>query len=266
MRRLGVGLAGVLAGLCLASCDQSEANPPSQAAEEAQAKGVGRAYRSAWGRVATGLEPPEFVDVRAEGHQQSWLYGGGWRIARRGVESVYEVSQALRQPAEPLTFRRYRGEAFGPNGALPRRYRVEAEARSLGGSARFNGYGEVAMQVHYVSPTTYVEVLQTDEAFLVWEAVDAPPMQGKGWRQLARVARGARIGQWVRLGAEVNRDAGTITALLDGQPVATVESSLIQRPGPGWLTLRATGNREEWRWVVISELEGESPERGGSAE
>lgn len=243
-----------LGALLLLACNQSEATPPSRAAEASP--DAGRTYRSNWAGLPAGSEPEEFVDVRQEGHQASWLYGGGWRIGKYGRETVYEVPQALRNPAEPLTFRRYRGEAFGPDGALPRKYRVEAEARSMGGAVRFNGYGELAMQVYYVSPTTYVEVLQTESAFLLWEAVSAPPMQASGWTQLARVPRGAKVGQWVRFGAEIDRDKGTITALLDGEPVATARAGLLKGPGPGRMTLRATGNREEWRWVTIQELEG----------
>ncbi len=252
-RRRIVGV-GALTALSLLACNKEISAPPSRAAEASP--GSARGYRSAWASLPAGAEPAEFVDVRSEGQRAPWLYGGGWRIGRYGREVVYEVPLALRQPAEPLTFRRYRGEVFGADGALPRRYRVEAEARSLGGSARFGGYGELAMQVHYVTPTTYVEVLQTDDALLMWEAVNAPPMQGSGWTQLARVAHGAKVGQWVRFGAEVDRDRGTITALLDGKPVATARAGLLQGPGPGRLTLRATGNREEWRWVEVTELEG----------
>lgn len=247
------GRQGVfLAAFALLACNKPEAYPQGRAAEASP----GASYRSDWKGLPAGSEPREFVDVRSDGHQASWLYGGAWRIAHYGKETVYEVPQALRKPSEPLTFRRYRGEAFGPDGALPRRYRVEAEGRSMGGAVRFNGYGELAMQVHYVSPTTYVEVLQTDEAFLIWEAVEAPPMQGTGWRQLARLGRGAAIGEWVRFGAEVDRDAGTITALRGGVPVAVARSELLRRSGPGAFTLRATGNREEWKWVEVRELEG----------
>lgn len=245
---------GVLLALLLIACNKPEAYPQGKAAEAS----TERVYRSNWAQLPAGSEPPEFVDVRSDGHAYSWLYGGGWRIAHYGRDTVYEVPKPLRNPVEPLTFRRYRGDAFGANGALPRRYRVEAEARSLGGAVRFNGYGELAMQVLYLSPTTYVEVLQTDQALLLWEATDAAPMQGKGWNQLARVPHGSKVGDWVRFGAEVDRDLGTVSALLDGKPVATARSALLQGPKPGALTLRATGNREEWRWVEVRELKGET--------
>ncbi|MFN3432231.1 MAG: hypothetical protein ACK46X_20060 [Candidatus Sericytochromatia bacterium] len=213
-----------------------------------------RAFRADWAAVAEGAPPPHFVDVRREGHSQSWLYDGGWRIARRDGRAILEVPFALTVPREPLSFRRYTGTAFGPNGALPARYRIEAEARSLGGSTRFGGYGEVAIQAFYVSPVTYVEVLQTDKHLYLWEAREAPPMQGKGWRQIAKVDRPARVGEWVRFGAEVDRRAGTITALIDGKAVATGRSGVISGAGPAAFTIRATGNKEEWRSLEVREL------------
>ncbi len=259
MRRLN-GIPGkrrglALSALLLLACNKNEALPQGRATDAVTP--TGRIYRSDWARLPAGSEPAEFVDVRAEGHAHPWLYAGGWRLAPRGRETVYEVPLALRNPTEPLTFRRYRGAVFGPDGALPRRYRVQAEARSMGGAFRFNGYGELAMQVLYRSPKTYVEVLQTDEALLIWEAVDAAPMQGRGWTQLARVPHRGKVGAWVKFGAEVDRDRGTITALLDGQPVAKAYSNLLKGDGRGALTLRATGNREEWRSVEVRELEGE---------
>ena len=251
MTRIRKAVLGVLS-VFLGGCDDPEAVPQGP---EAQASS-GRVYRSDWGRLPSGTEPPEFVDVRMDGHGASWLYGGGWRISRGAGGTVYEVPLPLRNPPEPLTFRRFRGDTFGPNGALPRRYRLEAEGRSLGGSTRFGGYGELAIQVHYRSPTTYVEVLQTDSALVVWEALNAPPMQGQGWTELARIPHRVPIGGWVRFGVEVDRDRGTITALLDGKPVATARSALLSGSAAGGFTLRATGNREEWRRVEVREIGG----------
>lgn len=211
-----------------------------------------RAYRSDWSAVPDGQSPSEFVDVRADGHRQAWLYDGGWRVSRHGGRAVLEVPFALTEPYEPLSFRRYAGDAFG--GGLPRRYRIQAEARSLGGSMRFRGYGELAIQVFYVDPTHYVEVLQTDEHLLLWEADDAPPMQGKGWTRLGRIDHPAKTGDWVRFGAQVDRRSGEILALLDGRVVLRARSELLKRDTPASFTLRATGNREEWRWVTAEEL------------
>jgi hypothetical protein len=134
---------------------------------------------------------------------------------------------------------------------MPPRYQVQVEGRSLGGSMRFNGFGELAVQVVYMSPTNYVEVLHTDQALYVWEAKDAPPMQGRGWHQLARIPHAVKTGTWIRFGAEVDRNAGTLTAYLDGHVVARVRSGLIAANRPTGLTLRATGNREQWRSLEI---------------
>ncbi len=213
-----------------------------------------RAYLSDWRDVPAGQAPPELVDVRADGHARTWLYDGGWRVAHRDGTPVLEVPFALTTPVEPLSFRRWNGNTFGPDGMLPRRYRVEADARSLGGSKRFNGYGELAIQAFYLDPENYVEVLQTDRALLLWQAKDAPPMQGRGWRQLARLDHPTKAGEWLRFGAEVDRDAGEITALLDGRAVLRARASLITAASPGRLTIRATGNKEEWRRLAIIDL------------
>lgn len=214
-----------------------------------------RTYRSDWRAVPDGASPAEFADVRQDGHRYPWLYDGGWRVAHREGGAVLEVPHPLQHPPEPLSFRRYTGTAFGPDGQLPRRYRIEAEARSLGGSMRFRGYGEVAIQAFYLSPTRYVEVLQTDEHLLLWEAQDAPPGTGKGWRQLAKVPNPRDEGQWLRFGAEIDLDSGEVVALLNGREVARARSALLEGQRQGQFTIRATGNREEWRWVEVREME-----------
>lgn len=213
-----------------------------------------RTLRLSWADAPEGQPPAQLVDVRRDGHSHPWLYDGGWRVAKSGGAAVLSVPFALTEPREPLSFRRYDGTAFGPGGALPMRYRIEAEARSLGGSTRFNGYGEVAVQVAYFSPVSYVEVLQTDQHLMLWEARNAPPMQGKGWRQLAKIPNATSVGDWVRFGAEVDRHSGRITAYLDGKPVGRAQSSMLSAGQTPRFTLRATGNKEEWRWVTVTAL------------
>jgi hypothetical protein len=244
-------------GALLVSCSHAPTGPPAvedppadapttvaEALPEAPPPAEPEGYRSAWETLPEGAVPAEWENVQAD---EPWLYDGGWRIA---APHVFQVSQAVTNPAEPLSFMRYRGDAFGPDGQLPTRYEVQAEARSLGGSARFGGFGEVAIQVCFRTPRRYVEVLHTDEALLLWEAIDAPPGTGKGWKQLARVPHPRGEGEWFHFGARVDRATGEVTALVDGQPVATAQSSLLEGDAPG-LTIRATGNREEWRWVTI---------------
>lgn len=252
-----MGRLWMLLGLAPAfvACTHTEASAPGEGATRVAVAGTQpRKLHLDWHDAPVGSPPAHFVDVRRDGHKQAWLYGGGWRAARHGQVSVLEVPFALKEPREPLSFLRYDGTAFGPGGALPMRYRIEAEARSLGGSTRFNGYGEVAIQAVYVSPVTYVEVLQTDQHLMLWEARNAPPMQGKGWRQLAKVSNPTAVGEWVRFGAEVDRHTGRITAYLDGKPVASAHSSLLSASQRARFTLRATGNKEEWRPLTVREL------------
>ncbi|HEY9855305.1 MAG TPA: hypothetical protein V6D05_06170 [Stenomitos sp.] len=213
-----------------------------------------RHFVADWHRIPDGQAPSDWVDLHEDGADHAWLYDGGWRIQRVDGTPHLLVPKANTTVTEPLSFRRYNGGAFGVYGQLPARYCVVLEGRSLGGAARFNGYGELACQVFYLTPTSYVEVLQTDEAFFIWQADNAPPMQGSGWTQVARVPHPAKVGEWVRFGAEVDTQAGTIVALLDDQPVATASPSLMAQGREPKLTLRATGNKEEWRVVEIREL------------
>lgn len=232
--------------LMLIACGQQATLPP--AVPEVRAKGEARRlYRSDWRPSEVGREPPEWRDVQKDGFAFPWLYGGDWRLALEGDRVVYRVPEPLTQPNEPLTFRRYQG-------ALSPRYRVRLEGRSQGGSARFGGYGELAAQVYYLSPTTYVEVLQTDRHLMLWQAVNAPPMQGTGWTLLAQVENPVRVGEWVSFGAEVDTRTGLVTAYLGEKAVATASAPLITKERVGGLTLRATGNREDWRSVEIHAL------------
>lgn len=232
--------------LMLIACGQQGSLPPST--PEVEAKGVAKLlYRSDWKAIDAGKEPAEWRDVLKDGYSFPWLYPGGWRLVRQGGRMVYQVPEPLTQPSEPLTFRRYLGE-------LSPRYRVRLEGRSQGGSARFGGYGELAAQVYYLSPTSYVEVLQTDRHLMLWQADEAPPMQGAGWTLLAQVDNPVRVGEWVRFGAEVDTRTGWVTAYLGERAVATASAPLITKQREGGLTLRATGNREEWRSVEIHAL------------
>jgi hypothetical protein len=206
------------------------------------------AYLSEWEHLTPGAEPSEFEDVSRH-YTYPWLYAGEWEITRSG----FGVTDAMTELEEPLTFRRYRGNAFGKNGRLPSCYRVEAKGRSLGGARRFNGFGELAIQVYFLDPTHYVEVLQTDKDLCLWLADGAQPGSGNGWQLLARLGNPTPIGDWVCLGAEVDIPKKQVTVLLDGKPLEAVNVSFL-RPLPHGLTLRATGNMEEWSWLSIRNL------------
>lgn len=215
---------------------------------------VVRQYVADWSRVPEGRAPSNWVDLQEDGHDYPWLYNGGWQIRRRNGVPHLVVPFANARMAEPLSFRRFNGRTFGIAGRLPDRYQVVLEGRSMGGAVRFNGYGELACQVFYLNPTHYVEVLQTDEHLYIWQANNAFPMQGAGWESLAKIPNPVKVGDWVRFGATVDTKAGTIVATLKDQPVATASPSLMQQGREPKLTLRATGNKEEWRVVEIREL------------
>lgn len=236
-----------IAVLWACSRPATSGNPPEGARDL-------RHFVADWRRVPDGHAPSDWVDLQEDGHDYPWLYDGGWQVRRDNDVPHLLVPNANTTMPEPLSFRRFNGGAFGVAGRLPDRYRVVLEGRSLGGAERFNGYGELAGQVFYLTPTSYVEVLQTDENFYIWQADNAPPMQGAGWQQVAKVPHPVKVGEWVRFGAEVDTRKGRIVALLNDRPVATASPSLMAQGREPKLTVRATGNREEWRVVEIHEL------------
>lgn len=252
---MAFGRLAVVVGIAVIwACSRPATSGGPVAPEQRQPPSDLRKFVADWARVPDGKAPADWVDVQDDDDAQfSWIYDGEWHVRRDGLPRLV-VPNANTALPEPLTFRRYDGGAFGRSGELPERYRVILEGRSLGGAARFNGYGELASQVFYLSPVSYVEVLQTDNAFSFWQADNAPPMQGAGWQQLGKVPNRVRQGEWVRFGAEVDTRAGTLTAFLGDRAVATMSPSLMASGAEPKLTLRATGNRAEWRVVEIHEL------------
>lgn len=240
-------IIGGLAMLAVLACQDPEARPAPDPI------GSPGRFEASWHGLPPGTRPREFALVSSPDYP--WLYDGGWQITHPASgPPVLEVPCARVDLAEPLTFLRYRGTAFGRPGTLPPRYRLRATARSMGGARRFAGFGEVAIQVAYFSPVSYVEVLQTDRDFMIWQADGAAPMQGAGWQLLASTPHAMRIGDWFSFEAVIDRAAGTVEAQASASAHILASSSLLARaPAPG-LTLRATGNREQFRSLTLEEL------------
>lgn len=210
-------------------------------------------YRSDWTNIPAGQLPLDYVTAQQEGFNHPWMYEANWQI-RQGGEGPILAAITTSRAFEPLSFLRYRGRAFGADGALPSRYRIDAEARSLGGANRYQGYGELALLAFYIDPTHYIEAVQNDEQLSLWEANDAEPNDSTGWRQLATYTRGAQIGEWVTFGVGIDLAQGRAWLISNGQPVASATSDLL-RGSTGRFALRATGNRLEWRWITVQPLE-----------
>ncbi len=209
-------------------------------------------YVSSWETHPAGVEPAEWRDVSSGAPRYPWLYAGDWAIARPPGEAPhYAVSAYTGDHPEPLTFRRFAGSVFGPDGVLPKRFRFDAVARSTGGSRRFGGVGELAVQALYVDPTHYLEIMQVDTHFKVWWADGAEPQQSKGWRLLGQWARPYRIGEWLTFGADVDLDGGKLGVWIDGRKAGEVDIPAAMRKVSPRLTIRATGNGEEWRSIAI---------------
>lgn len=255
MTPLMTPLGILLALLAAAAATTTAGKPAGMIAAATTATTIGTAYRSDWANVAAGREPPEWVDVSPGDKTYAWLYPGDWAIRRSpGEPDRYGVSPYTGSHPEPLTFRRFAGSAFGPDGTLPRRFRIDAEARSTGGASRFGGVGELSIQTLYVDPTHYLEIMQVDKEFRVWWADGAEPQKGEGWKQLGSWKRPYRIGEWMQLGAEMDLDRGVMVPVCDGRKLGEIPIPPELRGVKPRLTIRATGNGEEWRRITIEPL------------
>lgn len=252
---LAIALVGCAAGRSVLPGPRSPGGPrPPVPAKVSLVPLAPAFYRSDWSGLADGTRPSEFADVAAQSPPEIWLYSGDWAIARPDGHAVYAVSPYSGSYPEPLTFRRYRGSVFGPDGALGARYAIRAVACSTGGSKRFDGVGELSMQVVYQDPTHYLEVLQNDQDTKVWWADGAVPQSAAHWNDLATWPRAYSPGQWLNFGADVDLASGILTVWRDGAPLGQVEIPPSMRAVPSHMAIRATGNGEEWRSLSIRPL------------
>ena len=173
-----------------------------------------------------------------EGHRYSWLVDAPWRIATHDGSKQY-MHDGLSNMAN-LSFRRYRGTAFGPNGQMPNRYFSEVAVTPIK-SYTYQPTGDQGTQQYYLNPTNYVEVVIKPDFYEVWAAVNAEPFQGKGWQRLYYTNLKTQAGQTRRIGAEVDAHAGTFKVYLDGQYMSTVTHSMLNTQ-PHYFALRGTGN------------------------
>ena len=202
-------------------------------------------------------EGGEWVDVLEDGHLHPWLYPGDWQTVEApapggtGTSQVYQ--QTVQRPQPALTFRRYAGDAFGPDGRLPDYYRAEVDARPLASDFFKPPVGDLGVQVYYLDPTHYVEVNLTPDQVEVWQADGAEPGSSRNWTLLWSRPQRFQQGRWYRVGAVVDVVNGTLDVYLDGAFVQRVQAPVI-RPAPHWFTLRAAGQAVQYDNVVIQDL------------
>lgn len=190
---------------------------------------------------APGSVPADWVDVTEEGTWPAWVYRGKWGVEPdENGNAVLMHRDIRRQPA--VSFLRYRGAAWQtPDGQVPTRYRAEMSMRPLESPHNYPPIGDQGVQFFYRSPSEYLEIIVKPTAIEVWEARQGVPQSGAGWYKLWERPLITRAGDVRRIGAVIDRQALTLTALLDGVELTTVRSESL-REGPAWLALRGIGN------------------------
>jgi hypothetical protein len=147
-----------------------------------------------------------------------------------------------------LSFRRYKGTGLGTaNGALPAKYKAELDVTPIK-SYSYAPTGDQGTQVYYVDPTHYFEVLIKPNNFEVWACDNAAPFQSVGWYRLYATPVDTAANQTRHLGAEIDTNAHTLKAYLDGQLMTTLDantSDVLTRlltNVPHYFAMRGTGN------------------------
>lgn len=188
--------------------------------------------------VPAGSAPSTFVDPLDEGFAFSWMPRVRWH-----VESLNGSKQFIHDGLNPkayLSFRRYRGTAFGANGSLPQRYFAQVAVTPLK-SQTLAPTGDQGTQVYYLDPTHYLEVLIKPTLFEVWQCNAGAPFTSAGWTRLYFANVNTAANQTRQLGATVNTGTHQLTAFLDGVQKTTVSSALLTSQ-THFLALRGTGN------------------------
>lgn len=190
----------------------------------------------------------DLIDVRNDGYNYPWLMPGNWSI-EDGRLMHRDIRQ---QPA--LSFRRYSGTTFGPNGALPDRYQAQVTLVFDSSFEAPNSYpptGDQGTPFYYIDPTHYVEVLIKPNLFEVWECNGGQPEKNGGWKRLYAEDLVTAKGDRRTLGVNVDSASGQMEVFLDGARRARVSSPLIDTR-VHYLALRAAGNVVGYENLSIS--------------
>jgi hypothetical protein len=188
--------------------------------------------------VPVGTAPSTFVDPLDEGFFFTWMPRVRWHVEVLNGSKQF-IHDGLNARAL-LSFRRYRGTAFGANGVMPQRYFAQVAVTPIK-SQTLAPTGDQGTQVYYLDPTHYLEVLIKPTMFEVWQCNGGQPFTSLGWTRLFFTPTTTAANQTRTLGATVDTAAHQLTAFLDGVQKSTVTSTLLTSQ-THWLALRGTGN------------------------
>lgn len=188
---------------------------------------------------AVGSDPADFVDPNDEGFSYAWMPRVTWRVADVQGSRRY-LHDGLSNTGD-LSFRRYRGTGLGTaNGELPQHYFAEIDVTPQQ-SYTYAPTGDQGTQFYYLDPTHYVELLVKPTQFEVWVCDDAPPFQSTGWSRVYVASTTTAANQTRHMAADVDCNAHTLTAYLDGNLMTTQTISMLTTQ-PHYFALRGSGN------------------------
>ena len=221
-----------------------------------------RVLRLDFERTALGALPADWIGVRAEMLAQgktppSWLYDGTWEVANvdRGSIRGRVLRQTQQQPEPWVSFVRYRGAHFGPNGQLPMRYRFEVSQQPIASPYNLPPTGDQGVQPYYLDADHYLEVVNTPRDLQVWYCDGAQPMNGRGWKRLYSRPMTTNPGDVRRVGGIVDVQKKTFVLLYDGKPEATLQVPDLDPSRSHFMALRSIGNEVNFDDLEVEKLD-----------
>lgn len=181
---------------------------------------------------------------------------GDWQVA----DGRYQ--QKAEAPSTTLSVRTYTGNAFGPGGRLPSKYRVETvtwQYRWVGGDQSTNP-GKIFLVPYWRGEASYVILSASPTVAEGWIADGVYP--GRPWPNELKLFRSEirpprRVGEAMNLAADVDTDAGTVTFYLNGEKQGTFRRAFITAAAHTF-GLASNGNQVRYGWVKLYRLPGAS--------
>jgi hypothetical protein len=252
-----------LLGVCTAACLPST-NPVATADRQLtpfriQATGSGGKVYTAF--PATTGQPGDFKDATGDiSPVPSWLHSGKWSLlsAVSGFSGgVYHQDET--GPYPHVSIRRYAGNAFGSNGALPAKYRIAGAVQPFAQADHMPPIGENGFLVYYRNPKTYVELVVSGGNVSVWSSNEASPTGSAGWTGHYWYGQKTNVGDIRRLEAEIDTNAHTLSYWVEGKKAATLTIPLLTNTPGHTFALRSIGNKVNFGELLVQDLTGGTP-------
>jgi hypothetical protein len=213
-------------------------------------------------KAALGTLPAEWVGVRAEMVAQgktppAWLYDGTWEVAsvNRPPLQGKVLRQTQKMPEPWVSFVRYRGTQFGPNGQLPMRYRFEVSQQPIASPYNLPPTGDQGVQPYYLDADHYLEVVNTPRELQVWYCDGGQPMNGRGWKRLFNRSMATQPGDVRRVGGIVDVANKSFVLMVNGKVEATMQVPDLDPSRPHFMALRSIGNEVNFDDVEVEKLD-----------